>query len=358
MNTQTKKRIEYLDALRGFTMILVIINHVAAYNLGVDVYSDGNFHFYLRLFRMPLFFFVSGFVFYKYDFFESTSKIFSFIKKKIPVQIISPFLFLLCYIFYRDLPLTDSICSYSKAGYWFTFALFNYFLIYIVLGGITKAMKVKEDYRLLLMILIGVFLYFFNVKDNVLKLFDIPVSVLDLLGAGRLNYFLFFILGVIVRKNFKWFENKLDNSLLIAIATAMFFVVNIIIDYDGMNNTLIKAIKLLLALCGIIICLGFFRKNETFFSQENIVSKSLKFIGKRTLDIYLLHFFFLSYNMPKIFPLFSEHNLPVPEIACSLFMTFIVIAICLLVGSILRINPTMAHYLFGAKKTTQIGKQQ
>ena len=30
-----KKRIEYLDALRGFTMILVILNHVASYNLNI-----------------------------------------------------------------------------------------------------------------------------------------------------------------------------------------------------------------------------------------------------------------------------------------------------------------------------------
>ena len=57
---QQKKRIEYLDALRGFTMILVVMSHVALFNLGVDVRSDGCYHTYFQLFRMPLFFFVSG----------------------------------------------------------------------------------------------------------------------------------------------------------------------------------------------------------------------------------------------------------------------------------------------------------
>lgn len=187
-----KKRIEYLDALRGFTMILVILNHVAAYNLNVDVYSEGNFHFYLRLFRMPLFFFVSGFVFYKANFFDSVSMIFSFLKKKIWVQIISPFLFLLCYICYRKLSFSDSILSDTKAGYWFTFTLFNYFVIYIVLGLMLKAMKINENYRLSLMALLGLVLYNFNANYYASTILNIPVDVLNFVGAGRLHYFLYF----------------------------------------------------------------------------------------------------------------------------------------------------------------------
>lgn len=344
------RRIEYLDALRGFTMILVILNHVAAYNLNIDVYQDGNFHFYLRQFRMPLFFFVSGFVFYKANFFDDVKKIFTFLKKKISVQLISPFIFLLCYIWYRQLPMADSILSDTKVGYWFTFTLFNYFVIYIVLGQVLKAMKIKEDYRLLIIIIIGLLLYNFGARYYVGKYCGIPTPILDFIGAGRLHYFFFFILGITIRKNFSWFENKLDNSLLTAIAVTAFFAINIFVDYNGMNEFVSKNIKLLLGVCGIIIVFSFFRKNETYFSQSNVVSKTLQFIGKRTLDIYLLHFFFLSYNLPYIFPFFAEHNLPVWEFAVSLIMTFFIMAIFLLIGSVLRINPTMAHYLFGAKK--------
>ena len=40
------KRLLYLDALRGFTMILVVLNHVSAEFFGVT-YNPENFHYYI-----------------------------------------------------------------------------------------------------------------------------------------------------------------------------------------------------------------------------------------------------------------------------------------------------------------------
>ena len=345
-----KERIEYLDALRGFTMILVILNHVAAYNLGVDVYSEENLHFYLRLFRMPLFFFVSGFVFYKANFFDTFGNIITFIKKKLFVQIISPFLFFLCYIHFMDLPYIESIMSDTKVGYWFTFTLFSYFIIYIIIRSILKVFKIKESHSLIILFIIGFLLYNFSARYYISKFCGIPTDILNFIGAGRLHYFSFFILVIIIRKNFKSFECILDKAVLIIIAVLTFFLINIFIDYNGMNELISQNIKFVLAISGIIIVFSFFRKNTTYFRQEGLISKTLQYIGKRTLDIYLIHFFFLSYNMPKIVTYFTEHNLPIYEFTLSLVMTTIIISLCLLVGSILRISPTMAHYLFGAKE--------
>ena len=58
------KRIEYIDAMRGFAMILVIYFHIPSYCLG-NAYIG--FNDILEWVRMPLFFFISGFVFYKAD---------------------------------------------------------------------------------------------------------------------------------------------------------------------------------------------------------------------------------------------------------------------------------------------------
>ena len=345
-----KERIEYLDALRGFTMILVILNHVAAYNLGIDVFSEGNFHYYLRLFRMPLFFFVSGFVFYKASFFDDVKKIFTFIKKKFIVQIISPFIFLVFYIYYRDLPFVESIMSDTKAGYWFTFTLFNYFLLYIIARYILKVFKIQEQYSLIILLLIGVLLYNFSAHYYTSKIFNLPKDILYFIGAGRLHYFFFFVLGIITRKNFKQFQGALDKTLIVAIAATVYFGFNIFTNYSELNDFVRKNIFLLLGICGIILVFSFFRKNEQYFSQNNPLSNTLKFIGKRTLDLYLLHFFFLSFNLPKIFPFFTENNLPLWEFTLSLIMTAAVMAACLFISSVLRIDSTMAHYLFGAKK--------
>lgn len=48
------KRIEYIDALRGFTMILVVLSHVAIFCVGA--YDVPNYHHYLQQLRMPMFF--------------------------------------------------------------------------------------------------------------------------------------------------------------------------------------------------------------------------------------------------------------------------------------------------------------
>lgn len=54
-----KPRLGWLDALRGFTMILVVTNHVALKSFGMQIRWSAALQFFL-LFRMPLFFFISG----------------------------------------------------------------------------------------------------------------------------------------------------------------------------------------------------------------------------------------------------------------------------------------------------------
>ena len=62
--TSHKERLEWLDAMRGFTMILVVAYHVAQFGFDQTVKHSSSLSF-LMLFRMPLFFFVSGFLAYK-----------------------------------------------------------------------------------------------------------------------------------------------------------------------------------------------------------------------------------------------------------------------------------------------------
>lgn len=54
-----KLRINYIDALRGFTMILVVVGHVIGRSLGLGGY-DSVISSIILTFRMPMFFFISG----------------------------------------------------------------------------------------------------------------------------------------------------------------------------------------------------------------------------------------------------------------------------------------------------------
>ena len=61
LSSLRKPRLGWLDALRGFTMLLVVTNHVALKSFGMQIRWSAALQFFL-LFRMPLFFFISGFL--------------------------------------------------------------------------------------------------------------------------------------------------------------------------------------------------------------------------------------------------------------------------------------------------------
>ena len=113
-----KQRIEYIDAMRGFTMILVVYSHVCSMCLG-DSWMGYNDVFYL--FRMPCFFFISGWLF---DPLRGTFC--SVAKHKFMVQIVPTLIFLLLL---APPPLFFSRLGATKGGYWFTFVLFEFFII-------------------------------------------------------------------------------------------------------------------------------------------------------------------------------------------------------------------------------------
>ena len=91
------KRIEYIDALRGFTMILVVLCHVVYSCLGIDE-NTPSFHRYLVQVRMPMFFLISVFFCIKRGCFWNLKHIGDFLKKKFVVQILSTLFFFVLYL--------------------------------------------------------------------------------------------------------------------------------------------------------------------------------------------------------------------------------------------------------------------
>jgi hypothetical protein len=107
---------------------------------------------------------------------------------------------------------------------------------------------------------------------------------------------------------------------------------------------------------GMIVIFALFRYLYTsprllqYSSIFHHPSSILKFVGTRTLDIYLLHYFFLpEFLLPHANRLLAA--IPSWLLPFSiLFAAFIVVTLCLLTSYIIRLSPFLAHYLFGAKK--------
>ena len=143
----------------------------------------------------------------------------------------------------------------------------------------------------------------------------------------------------------------LDATPLVLVSISAYFLMNVF--YEPINNSgaIFRFLFILLTACvGIIVVFAFFRKYQACFTSNQLAGKFLQTIGRRTLDIYLLHYFFIPMQMRSAFTIFSEYNLPLIEFVCSLTVAFLIIAVCLGVSAILRTTTTLGYCLFGAKK--------
>ena len=338
-------RIQYLDALRGFTMLLVVMTHVSTFCLGLIGTDTFSYSKIFGEFRMPLFFFVSGFVLYKSGFEWSFNNTITFLKKKLTVQILSPFLFLLVFAHLNDVDLQKALFDYQKNGYWFTFTLFQYFCFYILIQWTLKLIRLQGIFKDYYIIAIGLIFYILTVYSFVVK-YNLNEGVYGLLGIPTWHYFLFFLLGTRIRKYFSQFESLLDSNYFTLIVAGLFFGLNIYSELSCMSSTLYN---LLLSVSGLILIFAMFRKYQSYFNSEKRIGQIAQFVGRRTLDIYLLHYFFIFSNMSAMLPNFSLYKSPFIEFMCSLGMAILILSACLLISSVLRLNPLLAHFLFGQK---------
>lgn len=128
------KRIEYIDALRGFTMILVVFSHVELFSFGLLPENSLLNSLFIQ-FRMPLFFFISGYIAYRADKIWDGTTWFTHAKKKVLIQLLPTIVFGLSYVYtISSSDATTFFLSPLKFGYWFTISLLEMFLIYYTIN--------------------------------------------------------------------------------------------------------------------------------------------------------------------------------------------------------------------------------
>ena len=338
------KRIEYIDAMRGFTMLLVVYSHVSSFCFG-NVVGKGNpfiFDELFRQFRMPLFFFVSGFVLYSAKRTWSMPEIGQFFRKKIPVQLLFPAVCLvLCMLVTRKSGINESLWGCSKGGYWFTFVLLEYYVVYIVLQLMLRPLRnnwISDVIQVVIAFCLFVgsrlllhYYYQQSVHDTLLSLFSVI----------KFQTFIYFVAGTLVRKYFAKFEKILDNNIFVLLCLAVYLSFNILHPRD-------TVLILGTGISGVLIVFMFFRRYQHSFTADRCLGAVMQYVGRRTLDIYLLHYFFIfTSDLTGLRSIFNGS--PVIELCCSMVFSVIVIALCLLVSNVLRISPFISRYCFGVK---------
>ena len=347
---------EWLDAMRGFTMILVVAYHVAQFGFGQSEKLSASLPF-LVLFRMPLFFFVSGFLAYRSRFVWTTSSFFSLTWKKIKIQVLPALIFLCLFlIFRRDHNFFDvfmaSMKSPTKSGYWFTWVLLQMFFIYYLTAALSQ--KLRSHTPVIILWIMALCIYaslYMPIEFG--KYWKEPFYMYSSVYE-TMKFFHFFLIGNIAHRYWTGVQKIFDSRWFfpIIVATAVICCADFFC-WKSLTGEWTNLPRTLAMYTLMLIVIIFFRHYKDYFTKDKFLGRHLQYIGVRTLDIYLLHFIF----MPKL-PIvgeFLDANRPnfVVDIVASVCVALVVILFCCLTSNILRISPVFSEMLFGRKVTNE-----
>ena len=354
-----KPRLEWLDALRGFTMILVVANHVAGMGFGEEWKHSSSIPF-LVLFRMPLFFFVSGFLAYKASQRWDFRSLGTLIWKKVKVQTIPTIVFFLLAtaLLKRHFwpGLEESFHSPFKGGYWFTIVLLYMFIVYYAFACLESKLRRPSWIPIALLFLLSLAFYescyqpkYFEwavgykgaKTDTYYFLMDSSIGQLFL-------YFPFFLFGNIVHRYWDGAQRAMDSKWFFPVV----IVVVVFATLDALKwHTLRMAwaiLPLTVARFGLLtITFMYFRHYQQYFTKLSPIGVTLQYIGRRTLDIYLIHFLFMP-ELPTVGHFFRSypHNF-VLDIVLSVLLALLIIGFSIITSNIFRISPFFKKWLFG-----------
>lgn len=353
-----KPRLEWLDALRGFTMIMVVAYHVCQQGFLLEPKVSSSMPF-LVLFRMPLFFFVSGFLAYKASQVWDLPNLMSLLAKKFRVQLIPTIVFFLfaAAVLYNG-PYLDNVVknliSPTKGGYWFTLTLLYMFIVYYLFAYLESKLRWKSCIPILLFFIVSLCVYetcflpnqFWWAFGHKGAQNDTWLHATSFIQT--MQYMPFFLYGNIVHRYWNQAQRVMDSKWFypLIIVVVIFCTLDVLkwhtlrLQWTNLPMTLAKFILL-------TIVFMYFRHYHQYFTKMTWIGRTLQYIGRRTLDIYLIHFLFMP-NLPGIGSFFStyRHNF-IMDTTLSVLIGLVIIGFSIVTSNILRVSPLFKKYLFG-----------
>lgn len=332
-----KKRIAYLDNVKAFLILTVVMVHSLVSTL--PSYQSNILFRYIVPFNMELFMFVSGYLMYKEE--QPWSKIpHRFMQLMVP-YFVWELIYGIKHVIFDQGDLMDKVISHLTGafvnpagdGLWFLWALFFITVIQIAVVNVAKKLKMPSE------ILTAVVAVVMAAGLVVLKFKSFGYQFVAW-------HYIYFNIGFYAKKHkeaIKPFAKYLMVSSVILYAVVpLFWVRNGLPTFVSHGHIAIGYAYMFV--CAVIGMCAFYTLFRTFANKE---SRFMGYIGKCTLAIYMVHFLVLEFftfvlipALPFDMPLWSQ-------VAFKFILTPIV---CFGAHEILTKNKTVAHYLFGTPK--------
>ena len=289
----------------------------------------------LYSFNMPLFFFVSGFLAYLET--MSAGQICKGLWRKFLFLVVPAVVFKI----FMDLlwgynPL--HILQDGYGGYWFTITLFECFLLYYAVALVFR----RSDTQMIIMVVLAI------IGIGVLSLYgEFGPKLLDM---NRLTkYFQFFLFGLIAMRYRDLFERTMSNEWIKAGAIMLFFLLLFSIGRMQLPSAVFHVLRdLLLRYLGTYIVVSFFVCKKTVFDEKTHFNRIILSIGRKSLAIYLLQYFFIPNfkAWPEWIAGLDELTVHVISLAYAMIIT----VLCLLFIEFLSNSRIVGKYALGQKQ--------
>ncbi len=323
-----KERVQYIDMAKGFAMITIVMLHISMSNLKGE--SASTINFFNHSFNTRLFFFLSGMVvvlgganFYRWK------DVWNFGIRKTKT-LLMPFViwsvFIIPYVYERSdihdffqILIAPFLPPYQD--YWFLLYLY---VIQILFLGIKIASSRLSAF----------------VRSDFLR--EVLVAVpFSLLLFPIYEYVLIFILGYFL---FCYGRKLLFGDIVMAISFCLFIVLFTLYRESEGRNMLLP-IRLIMALSAIAFVVGIMRKLDEFCESHNKFCKLLCFIGRHSLEIYLLHYYFAWICKDMYISVASIHAIPLYVMVFAVALLICVLSSYIADG--MKKIPYVSFFLFG-----------
>lgn len=163
----------------------------------------------------------------------------------------------------------------------------------------------------------------------------------------------FFTWGIVCSKYREVFFKTLQNNIFITTAIVG-WVVCLLLYYNKPFATNLPDLhdlvhKILIRYFALITVVCVFFSNRSYFQKDTRCSRWMCFIGQRTLDIYMIHYFFLP-DLKFMHSWIAGNSMFIIQLIIAGTLSCIIVAASLVVSSVLRKSTTLESWLFGVKR--------
>ena len=270
----TKERMLYIDRLKALAMIMVVMGHTIYFCMYHEERPDDAVFNIICTFHVPLFFFLSGVVISKLpDNRKVLSKAYRFLKPMLIIGLINAIVIDDIRRFFLD---------GGHNGYWYLLILTLFYLLLLPFNLNTTKNKYYS-----IMIDGGIALVIWLAFYAAMRIDNVVITALNP-WAGFM-FWPFFIIGVFVRK-YNILRFLTDYSWLTMLLAALYLT--LVIVFFGSLDHLPVALDFSIALIAIMTLIGLFHR---FDDVDNWINQQLLLIGNNTLQIYVVHYFFIRF---------------------------------------------------------------